>query len=579
MRSLLVSLILALTVRGFAGEPPEPINWQPWSDAVFEQAKKEHKFVFLDLGAGWCHWCHVMDEITYQDPEVRHLLQWKYIAVRVDQDARPDLSNRYEDYGWPATVVFDSDGSEIVKRQGYIPPKPMARLLQAIIDDPSPGPSVRPEAALNPAQTGSLSSAQRTAMRKTLVTNYDNKKKGWGTIHKYIDPDIIEYSMGETDPAWEKRARETLTAGRKLIDPVWGGIYQYSTDGDWVHPHFEKIMSFQAEDLRTYANAYARWKEPADLRAAEQLRHFMETFLSSPEGAFYPSQDADVVRGEHSGKYFALNDAQRRAQGIPRVDPHLYARENGWAINALAAFYASTGDRSALDRALRAAEWVLAHRAAEGGGFRHDEKDSAGPYLGDNIAMARAFLGLYATTADRKWLPRAQETMRYIDQTFKAAAGYQTAASRGALPVRPQLDENVAIARTANLLQHYTGGADYRGIAEHAMRFLAAKGYAENRGLLVGGILLADRELAAPPLHITVVGAKSDPAAQALHSAALALPAPYKRVEWLDRNEGPLPNADVEYLPGEQAAAYLCTNNACSAPITDPTKLKLPKRR
>src|SRR3954469_4820014 len=402
-----------------AGEPATSIDWQPRSDAVFEQAKKEHKFVFLDLGAGWCHWCHVMDEITYQEPEVIKLLRAKYIAVRVDQDTRPDLSNRYEDYGWPATVVFNSDGSEIVKRQGYIPPMPMARLLQAIIDDPSPGPSVRPEAELKPADAGSLAAAQRTAMRKTLVTNYDKKNKGWGTIHKYIDPDIIEYSLGEADPAWERRARETLTAARKLIDPVWGGVYQYSTDGDWAHPHFEKIMSMQAEDLRTYANTYARWKDPADLRAAEQIRHFLETFLSSPEGAFYPSQDADVVQGEHSGKYFALGDAQRRAKGIPHVDTHLFARENGWAINALAAFYAASGDRTALERAQRAAEWVLANRAAEGGGFRHDEKDSAGPYLGDNAAMARAFLSLYAATADRPWLKRAEETMRYIEATFK----------------------------------------------------------------------------------------------------------------------------------------------------------------
>ena len=89
-----------------------------------------------------------MEEITYRDPKVIALIKQRYIAVRVDQDARPDLSNRYEDYGWPATVVFNADGSEIVKRQGYIPPKPMASMLQAIIDDPSPGPSIVAEPAV-----------------------------------------------------------------------------------------------------------------------------------------------------------------------------------------------------------------------------------------------------------------------------------------------------------------------------------------------------------------------------------------------------------------------------------------------
>jgi len=89
-----------------------------------------------------------MEENTYSDPDVIALFQKKYIAVKVDQDSRPDLSNRYEDYGWPATVIFDKDGKEIVKRSGYIPPKPMARLLQACIDDPTPGPSVTAEPTL-----------------------------------------------------------------------------------------------------------------------------------------------------------------------------------------------------------------------------------------------------------------------------------------------------------------------------------------------------------------------------------------------------------------------------------------------
>src|SRR5271165_4227385 len=142
----LVSVLLAGSLANAA--PSSPIVWQGWSDAVFDQAKREHKFVLLDLEAVWCHWCHVMAETTYSDPQVIALMQSKYIAVRVDQDSRPDLPNRYEDYGWPATVVFGPDGQEIVKRQGYIEPKQMASLLRAIIKDPSPGPSVRPEQQL-----------------------------------------------------------------------------------------------------------------------------------------------------------------------------------------------------------------------------------------------------------------------------------------------------------------------------------------------------------------------------------------------------------------------------------------------
>src|ERR1700685_1426465 len=114
MKTLLTLLCFSLAAP--AAEPA--LNWMPWSDSLFAQAKQQNKFVLLDLEAVWCHWCHVMDQTTYADNDVRRLIGEKYIAVKVDQDSRPDISNRYEDYGWPATVVFNPSGQEIVKRRG-----------------------------------------------------------------------------------------------------------------------------------------------------------------------------------------------------------------------------------------------------------------------------------------------------------------------------------------------------------------------------------------------------------------------------------------------------------------------------
>lgn len=109
--TVLIATLLAGPVWGApASGQSGAIEWQPWSDAIFDQARRENKFVLLDLEAVWCHWCHVMDETTYKTPEVISLTKSKYIPVRVDQDSRPDLSNRYEDYGWPATIVFGSGG-------------------------------------------------------------------------------------------------------------------------------------------------------------------------------------------------------------------------------------------------------------------------------------------------------------------------------------------------------------------------------------------------------------------------------------------------------------------------------------
>src|SRR5208283_3821059 len=128
-RLLLAAVMLAGAARARGADA---IDWQPWSNAAFAAAAREHKFVIMDLEAVWCHWCHVMDETTYKDPKVIGLLGSRYVTLKVDQDSRPDLANRYEDYGWPATIVYAADGSEIVRRRGYLPPAQMASMLQAI---------------------------------------------------------------------------------------------------------------------------------------------------------------------------------------------------------------------------------------------------------------------------------------------------------------------------------------------------------------------------------------------------------------------------------------------------------------
>src|SRR5580704_5606017 len=230
--SMLFAWLLLPSTCAFAEQ--EAITWHPWSDSVFAQAKSEGRFVLLDLGTVWCHWCHVMEKVTYRDSAVIDLVGRRYLAVRVDADARPDLSNRYEDYGWPATIVFNSDGTEIVKRRGYLPPGQMASMLQAIIDDPSPGPSVVIETPLTASHEKALGSDARNQLQQVLIDDYDHTNHGWGTVQKFLDWDTIEYCMTEAaqgNQAFERMAQETLAAQLNLMDPAWGGVYQYSTDG------------------------------------------------------------------------------------------------------------------------------------------------------------------------------------------------------------------------------------------------------------------------------------------------------------------------------------------------------------
>lgn len=590
----LLSFSVAITAGGLlsnasAAEPTKVasaaatggVKWESWSDDIFERAKKENRLVILDLEAVWCHWCHVMDAETYSDSAVQKALKSSYICVKVDQDSRPDLSNKYEQYGWPATIVFAPDGTELSKRSGFIRPVEMATLLKKLNKTRKPEEDVGTYKKISYTSGVSLPEDLRKEMEKKHVDGYDTENGAWGFQQKFLDWDSVEYAMeraAEGDKDSEKRARDTLKGQLNLIDPVWGGVYQYSTHGDWKHAHFEKIMQMQAENLRVYALGYMLFKDETYLKAAKDISGYLSSFLKSPDGAFYTSQDADLVPGQHSSEYFDLSDAERRKKGIPRVDTHIYSRENGWAINALVYLYMVTDDEKYLKEAQTAAGWIVKNRSIEGGGFTHDQKDNGGPFLGDTLAMGRAFLTLYVATADKAWLEKAQNAADFIGKHFShdtgdgAAAGYVTSevSASSALKPDPLLEENIMLARFANMLHQYTGKADYKKMAEQTMRYLATPEIARKRKILVAGTLLADRELATQPAHITILGSKSDMQARVLFEAALKTPSVYKRIDWWDRAEGKPANLDVEFPEMKSAAAFVCAAGRCSAPVDKP---------
>jgi uncharacterized protein len=582
-----IAVALCASTMAVATHAAAPIMWHTtWSDALFAQAAEQHRFVLLDLHAVWCHWCHVMADTTYADGEVERLIGKNYLAVSIDADGDPNLAARYGDWGWPATIVLAADGTEIVKRRGYLPPQQMASLLQAIVDDPSPGPSVQLSApSVKPAAT-QLTRSARGALLRTYDAMYDADAGGWGLVHKFIDADSLELSYLQADSArvalkaiGTRRARTTLNENLLLIDPVWGGVYQYSDARNWRSPHFEKLMSFQADDLRLYALAYARWQDPRYLTAAKLLFAYIDRFLTAPDGGFYVSQDADISQAMTGHDFYGHDDAARRRLGMPKIDTHRYARESGWAIRALAKFYDVTGDKRALQSARNGARWVLANRALPNGGFRHDDDGRDGPFLEDNLAMSQAFLALYRSTADRSWLGHAIDALNFIDATLRhPEAGFVVApAAEGARgvfsePVR-SWDQNAALARAANMANHYSGDPRYRELALHCMKYLASVVTGADRQLQ-SGILLADHELSAAPIHIAIVGSKQDPAAQALQRSALRYPADYLQIDWLDRAEGELPDRAIEYPDMKRAAAFACADGACSSPVYEANEIE-----
>jgi hypothetical protein len=563
-------------------EPNSAIQWERNDRAAFQQAKSQQRFVLLYLEAVWCHWCHVMDTTTYADPVVQALLSKHYVPLRIDQDSRPDLANRYRDFGWPATVVFAADGTEIVKRRGFVSKERFARLLQAIVDDPSPEHLLEHVEQPSSEPLGELTAKIRTQLLARHARTYDPEHGGLRTALKAMDRDQVEFLLWQAagDPREDRtreaqrRARRSLDGAAKLLDPVWGGVYQYSTGGDWSHPHFEKLTRLQAEYLRMYSLACAQLQHPSDCAAARSILAYLRRFQRAPDGSYYTAQDADLRPGEHAADYFALGDEARVKLGTPRIDRHVYARENGRVIEALASWYEATGERAALRDAQRAAHRMLQIRALPGGGFAHDRQDTGGPYLADTLAMGRAFLALYRADANRQWLQHASAAADFIEQRFRAPSAWLTAV-QGDAPIAPlpDLDEVLSLTRFCNLLSHYSGKTAHQRCAHHGMAWLAREDIALSR-LTDAGILLADAELARQPVHLTIRGGKSQAPAAALYAAALRIPAGYKRLDWWDDAEGPLPNPDVAYPKLERPAAFFCTERSCSLPLHTAAELQ-----
>jgi uncharacterized protein len=445
---------------------------------------------------------------------------------------------------------------------------------------PSPGPSVGEALKVGNTTATNLAEKDRDSLIQTFDSLYDLANAGWGTEHKYLDAAAIEWSLTTLDGGNQlamTKVRRTLDANQKLIDPIWGGVYQYSDDVDWTSPHFEKLLSFQADDLRLYSDAYARWQRKTDLEAARKIYSYLTRFLTAPDGGFYVSQDADVSREMTGHEYYSKDDAGRRAAGMPRVDLHEYARETGWAIRALCKYYDVTGDAAALSLAERGAKWAQSARRLPGGGFSHGGTD--GPFLDDNVSMTQAFLALYRSTGEREWLRASAATLEFIAAKLRdPRSGYSSslpvANTRGVFrdPVR-DVALNSALVRAANMLHHYTGSQPPLRVARHGMKFLAGFAAAASDQFRPD-ILLADHELAVAPIHITIVGAKDDPAARALHAAALAYPTDYLQIDWWDRREGNLPDPGISYPQLPRSAAFACTANACSTPIYEAAEIR-----
>ena len=411
---------------------------------------------------------------------------------------------------------------------------------------------------LNPV----LSHECRRRLRYMHMRSFDWGKGGLLSPIKFIDRDSVEYSLvlaADHDQNEERMARLTLDNAIALVDPVRGGVYQYSTQGKWNVPHYRKTMAAQAGHLRLYSLAYAQLKFDHYLNVANSIQSYIKKFMSSETGAFYSGQ-ADNVAGISPVLFFSLNKQQRQKIGVPEIDKRILTRENGWIIEALATHYEYCGNQRSLDMAINAATRVNEHCLTESGGYLTNTMTDKPVHLSDTLAMARAMLQLYRATFDKQYLDTACLSADFINRHFKnELCGYNSRilSENDVTPPR-QMDENIALTRFANLLAYYSGKQRFTKNAKHGLRYLSIPEIATAR-IEEAGILLIDREMLTRPLTININGSRDTPLVNEFRDIA------YRQAGWYKL---------IRLSRSETVSASIEIDGIKSKPVTTPEMLR-----
>jgi len=320
----------------------QPIHWHEWGEEAFAIAQRENKPILLDIGAVWCHWCHVMDRESYDNPEIAELINQRFIAVKVDRDERPDIDSRYQvavssisgQGGWPLTAFLTPDGKPFYGGT-YFPPddhygRPsFKRVLLSIAnayDEKNADVMEQAkmvEGAISHAESFAGKSAEFSpAVIDTIVQSalkmFDPQNGGFGSAPKFPHPAGLDLLIGEYVRSGDEQLRNVFVttlekmARGGVYDQLAGGFHRYSVDERWIVPHFEKMCYDNSELLKNYVHAYQATGSQFFAAVARDIIRWMDEWLSDRDhGGFYASQDADYSMDD-DGDYFTwtLHEAQ-----------------------------------------------------------------------------------------------------------------------------------------------------------------------------------------------------------------------------------------------------------------------------
>jgi uncharacterized protein len=321
----------------------QPIDWHEWGDAAFARAKSEDKPILLDIGAVWCHWCHVIDRESYENAEIAKIINEYFVAVKVDRDERPDVDSRYQSAvsaisgqgGWPLTGFLLSDGKPFFGGT-YFPPedqmgRPGFRRVLLAVADSYRNKRAELERAANSLADAVSQAEVFTGARadfdlgvvdaqiKSITQLFDTKNGGFGRAPKFPHSSAIDLVLERFQQTKEKHllamAETTLEkmARGGVYDQLAGGFHRYSVDERWLVPHFEKMSYDNSELLKNYLHGTQLTQNWLLAETANGIITWVNEVLSDQaNGGFYASQDADYSLDD-DGDYFTWTLDEVRA--------------------------------------------------------------------------------------------------------------------------------------------------------------------------------------------------------------------------------------------------------------------------
>jgi hypothetical protein len=320
----------------------QPIQWHEWGPEPFEKARQQNKPVLLDIGAVWCHWCHVMDRESYEDPETAAIINENFIAIKVDRDERPDVDSRYQTAvqaisgqgGWPLTGFLTPEGKPFYAGT-YFPPQDvhgrpgfrrvlltLARAYQEknadVLESAESVMGAISQAEGFTGKSGSLRPELIDHMVSAAMKLFDADHGGFGSAPKFPHPSATDLLMQRYAETGNSLLRDTVSftlekmAEGGVYDHLAGGFHRYSVDEHWIVPHFEKMSYDNSELLRNYVHGYQLTGKESLAWVARDIIRWMDEWLTDQEhGGFYASQDADYSLDD-DGDYFTwtLDEAE-----------------------------------------------------------------------------------------------------------------------------------------------------------------------------------------------------------------------------------------------------------------------------